>query len=129
MNFWIRKFLWNLLSRPFIRAVSWDDAERKYFDSFCKSSCGVKLLEFLRQYVASQTFNAVCVNNASANAEARGAQRVLALLYRLRSLPLEEASEYQDEDVEPLPSQKKGAPIDGRRWGLSGGNSAIGTMK
>lgn len=121
----MRRFMWRLLSRPYFRAVAWEESERQYFDGFCRSSCGIKLLEFLRQYVASQTFNAVCRESASANAEARGAQKVLALLYRLQSLPPQEASEYQDEDVEPLPSQK--SPIDGRRFGLSGGGSAIGT--
>jgi hypothetical protein len=129
MKAYLRLLLWRILSRPIVRAVGWTDAETKQFAVFCASSCGAKLFELLRQTVASVTFNAVYAESVSGNARARGMQEVLALLYRLRSLPLEEASEYQDEDVEPLPSQKKGASIDGRRWGLSGGNSAIGTMK
>ena len=86
----------------------------------------MKLLEFLRQYVASQTFNAVFRSSENANAEARGAQKILALLHRMRSLPPDEqANAYPDEDVEPLPSQR--GAIDGRRFGLSGGSSAIGS--
>jgi hypothetical protein len=86
----------------------------------------MKLLEFLRQYVASQTFNAVFRESVDANAEARGAQKILALLHQMRSLPPDEqANAYPDEDVEPLPSQR--GAIDGRRFGLSGGSSAIGS--
>jgi hypothetical protein len=126
MSAWLRHFLWTLLSRPVVRAVNWTDDERKTFDSFCRTSCGMKLLEFLRQFVASQTFNAVFRQSMeNANAEARGAQRILALLHQLRSLPPDEqANAYPDEDVEPLPSQR--GAIDGRRFGLSGGSSAIG---
>jgi hypothetical protein len=124
MNAWIRAILWQLLSQPIVRAVAWNEDERKTFDSFCRSSCGIKLLEFLRQYVASQTFGAVYRNSVNANAEARGAQNLLALLHRMRSLPPEEqANAYPDEDVEPLPSQR--GVMDGRRFGLSGGSSAI----
>ena len=124
---WLRQFLWTLLSRPIIRAVKWDDEEAKYFASFCQSSCGMKFLELLRQTVASITFSAVYRDSVSANvanARAQGAQDLLGLIHRLRSFPPGAESVFQDEDVEPLPSQR--GAIDGRRFGLSGGNSAIG---
>jgi hypothetical protein len=128
MRFWLRSFLWSLLSRPIIRAVAWTDEEAKHFESFCKSSCGVKFCELLRQTVAGMTFTAVYCDTVSAsvaNARARGAQDLLALIHRLRSSPPGEADiRDADEDVEPLPSQR--GAIDGRRFGLSGGNSAIG---
>ena len=51
-------------------------------------------------------------------------QDLLALIHRLRSFSPEAESFFDaSEDVEPLPSQK--GAIDGRRFGLSGGNSAI----
>ena len=127
MRFWLRQFLWTLLSRPIVRAVTWTDAEAKAFNSFCHSSCGMKLFELLRQTVAGMTFSAVyrdTVSASVANAHARGAQDLLALMYRLRSFPPEAESFQEDEDIEPLPSQK--GAIDGRRFGLSGGSSAIG---
>ena len=124
MRIWLRALLWSLLSRPVIRAVAWTDDEKKYFDSFLKSSTGIKLLEFLRQTVASRTFNAVYASSVSANAHARGMQDLLAMIHRLRRFPPDAESEYSDEDIEPLPSQR--GAIDGRRFGLSGGNSAIG---
>ena len=124
MNVWLKSILWHLLSAPIIRAVNWTDDERKQFDVFYNSSCGRKLLELLRQTVATTTFNAVYANNVSANARARGMQDLLALIHRLRSFPPGAESVFQDEDIEPLPSQR--GAIDGRRFGLSGGNSAIG---
>jgi hypothetical protein len=87
----------------------------------------MKLLEYLRQVVASMTFSAVYRDSVSAhvaNAQARGAQDLLGLITRLRSFPPEAESYQEDEDIEPLPSQK--GAIDGRRFGLSGGSSAIG---
>ena len=87
----------------------------------------MKLFELLRQTVAGMTFSAVyrdTVSASVANAHARGAQDLLALMYRLRSFPPEAESFQEDEDIEPLPSQK--GAIDGRRFGLSGGSSAIG---
>lgn len=119
----IRAMVWRLISVPFQRAVNWTSEDAKALDHFFKSHCGLKLLELLRQYVSSRTFNAVYRESVSANAEARGSQDLLAVLHRLRSFPPEAESEYTDEDVEPLPSQK--APVDGRRFNLSGGNSAI----
>lgn len=126
MKTWLQLFLWRLLSRPFIRAVGWTDAERKQFELFYQTPCGRKLFEFLRQTVASATFNAVYRGHSvDANAHARGMQDVLALLHQLRSLPPNElANADLDEDVEPLPSQRNA--VDGRRFNLGGGFSAIG---
>ena len=124
MNAWLKSILWHLLSAPILRAVNWTDDERKQFDVFYNSSCGRKLFELLRQTVATTTFNAVYANSVSANARARGMQDILALIHRLRSFSPDAESVFQDEDVEPLPSQR--GAIDGRRFGLSGGNSAIG---
>ena len=124
MNAWLKLILWHLLSAPILRAVNWTDDERKQFEAFYNSSCGRKLFELLRQTVASATFNAVYHDKVSANARARGMQDLLALIHRLRSFPPEVESIERDEDIEPLPSQR--GAIDGRRFGLSGGNSAIG---
>ena len=124
MKTWLRAILWALLSRPIIRAVDWTDAEAKQFEAFYNSSCGKKLFELLRQTVASTTFNAVYRNSVSANSHARGMQDLLALMHRLKGFPPEAESNFLDEDIEPLPSQR--SAIDGRRFGLSGGNSAIG---
>lgn len=124
MNRWIKAFIWMLISRPIQRAVNWTDDERKQFEVFYNTSCGRKLFELLRQTVASTTFNAVYASSVSANARARGMQDLLALIHRLRSFPPSAESVFQDEDIEPLPSQR--GAIDGRRFGLSGGNSAIG---
>ena len=124
MKTWLRALIWSLISRPIVRAVGWTQDEAKQFEVFCHSSCGMKLFELLRQTVASTTFNAVYASSVSANAHARGMQDLLGLLHRLKSFPPEAESEFRDEDVEPLPSQR--SAIDGRRFGLSGGNSAIG---
>ena len=124
MNAWIKSFIWMLVSRPIVRAVNWTDDERKQFEVFYNTSCGRKLFELLRQTVATTTFNAVYASSVSANARARGMQDLLALIHRLRSFPPEVESIDRDEDIEPLPSQR--GAIDGRRFGLSGGNSAIG---
>jgi len=123
MKTWLRAILWMLLSRPIIRAVGWTNDERKQFDLFLSSACGTKFLELLRQTVASSTFNAVYRNSVSENAHARGMQDLLALIHRLHRFPPEAENGDADEDVEPLPSQR--GAIDGRRFGLSGGNSAI----
>jgi hypothetical protein len=124
MKHLIRAMVWRLISVPFQRAVNWTSEDAKALDHFFKSHCGLKLLELLRQYVSSRTFNAVYRESVSANAEARGSQDCLAVLHRLRSFPPEESAEYADEDVEPLPSQKPS--FDGRRFVYSGGNTAIG---
>ena len=123
IRIYIEKMLWRLVSIPFQRAVHWTHDDAKHFEVFTRSLTGQKLFELLRQTVATNTFQAVYQDQVSANARARGMQDLLAVLHRLRSFPPDAESEYSDEDVEPLPSQKP--PIDGRRFGLSGGNSAI----
>jgi hypothetical protein len=123
IRIYIEKMLWKIVSIPFQRAVHWTSDDAKQLEVFTRSMAGQKLLELLRQTVATNTFQAVYQDRVSANARARGMQDLLAVIHRLRSFPPDSESEYTDEDVEPLPSQKP--PIDGRRFGLSGGNSAI----
>jgi hypothetical protein len=115
-------YLRTILAKPFLRAVDWTKEERAQFDLFARSSCGIKLFEFLRQTVASTTFNAVYQEKVSANQYARGMQDILGLLHRLRAFPPEVESEFDLDEVEPLPSQRDA--FDGRRFGF-GGNSAI----
>jgi hypothetical protein len=123
MNAWLKTILWHLLSAPILRAVNWTDDERKQFEVFYNTSCGRKLFELLRQVVASTTFKAVYKQSASDNAYARGMQDMLGLMHRMRSSSPEAGMIDSEEDIEPLPSQR--GAIDGRRFGLSGGNSAI----
>jgi hypothetical protein len=123
MKAFLRAFMWRLLSAPVLRAVNWTKEERAHFDLFARSSCGIKLFEFLRQTVASTTFKAVYRESVSANAHARGMQDILGLLHRLRVFPPEVESEYDLDEVEPLPSQR--GAFDGRRFGFGDGNSAI----
>ena len=120
----IKSMIWRLVSIPFQRAVHWNSDDAKSFEVFTRSVTGQKLLELLRQTVATNTFQAVYQDKVSANARARGMQDLLAVIHRLRSFPPQAESEYAaDEDVEPLPSQR--SPIDGRGFNLSGGNTAI----
>jgi hypothetical protein len=124
MNPILKWYLRVVLSRPIVRAVAWTPEERNAFDLFCRTSCGIKLFEFLRQIVASKTFNAVYRNSVSANAEARGAQDILALLHRLRVFPMEESSFELEEGEQPA---TRGSPVkrsDDWRW--LGGRGAIG---
>jgi hypothetical protein len=125
MNAILRWYLRVILSWPIVRAVAWTPEERNAFDLFCRTSCGIKLFEFLRQVVASKTFNAVYRNSVSANAEARGAQDILALLHRLRVFPLEESSFTELEDgAQPA---ARGSPVKGSDdWRWLGGRGAIG---
>ena len=123
MKHLIKAMLWRLLSIPFQRAVHWNSDDAKAFDSFTRSLTGQKLFELLRQTTATTTFQAVYHDQVSANARARGMQDLLAVLHRLRSFPSMESSEFVDEDIEPLPSQRPSG--DGRGFNLSGGNSAI----
>ena len=123
MKAFFRAFMWRLLSAPVLRAVNWTKEDRQSFDLFCRSSCGIKLFEFLRQTVASTTFNAVYQEKVSANQHARGMQDILGLLHRLRAFPPEVESEFDLDEVEPLPSQR--GAFDGRRFGFGDGNSAI----
>src|SRR5215471_7993380 len=90
MKLILRWYLREILSRPIVRAVNWTAEERNAFDLFCRTSCGIKLFEFLRQLVANSTFNAVYRHSTQANAEARGMQNMLAVLHRLRAFPLQE---------------------------------------
>ena len=116
-----------ILSRPIIRSISWTQEERNAFDLFCRSSCGIKLFEFLRQIVASQTFSAVYQNSVSANARARGMQDFLALLHRLRVFPLEESLTEELEDEEkPAPARGVNAGKRSDDWRGLGGGGAIG---
>jgi hypothetical protein len=124
MNALIKAMLWRLISIPFQRAVHWNSDDAKAFEVFTRSVTGQKLFELLRQTVATNTFQAVYHERVSASARARGMQDLLAVLHRLRSFPPEESA-YTDEDVEPLPSQR--TSFDGRKFNLSGGNTAIGS--
>jgi|SRR5215469_3571334 len=114
-----------VLSRPILRAIDWTAEERSAFDLFCRTSCGIKLFEFLRQIVANTTFNAVYAESVSANARARGMQDLLAVLHRLRVFP-----ELQEESnpaslVEPEP-QSPNARNRAESWRPIGGRGAIG---
>lgn len=126
MKAWIQhlteRLIWRLISAPIRASINWTPEEAKVFDSFCQSSCGKKFLELLRQTTAGTTFQAVYQASVSANGRARGMQDLLALIHRLRVFPPEE-SDFAGEDVEPTPAQRNA--IDGRRFNLSGGNSAI----
>lgn len=118
----IRHWLQKHLTLPFERVVNWTPDDKKSFDLFCRSMCGIKLFELLRQQVASMTFKAVAQDSVTANAQARGMQELLATLHRLRTFPPDEVEPGLDEDVEPLPSQR--SFMDSWR-SSSGGNSAI----
>jgi hypothetical protein len=124
VNFFIRKFLWRLLSRPIQHAVNWTPQDRDAFELFCRTSCGIRLFEYLRQTVADVTFRAVYHGSVSASAHARGMQDILALFHQLKRFPPQESEQYSLGDDEPTPLQGE-APIDGRRFGLGSG-SAIG---
>jgi hypothetical protein len=125
MKRFIDRLIWKLISAPIVHQIEWTKEERNTFNLFVHSPCGIKLFELLRQTVATKTFNAVCRDHAGANAEARGAQEVLALLHRLRNFPGEPGlSEPYEVDQEPT---TPGEPaFDGRAQGYSGGLSAIG---
>ena len=126
VNAILRWYLRKVLSRPIIRAIDWTPEERNAFDLFCKTSCGIKLFEFLRQLVANSTFNAVYGQDpVSQNARARGMQDLLAILYRLRVFPVtqEESSFESLADSEP-----QGSNVGNRAdsWRPTGGRGAIG---
>lgn len=116
IRYWLQKHL----TVPFEKAVNWTPEDKKTFDLFCRSMCGIKLFELLRQTVASMTFRAVAKDNVTANAQARGSQELLATLYRLRSFPPDEVEAALGEDVEPLPSQR--TFMDS--WRSSGGGTS-----
>jgi hypothetical protein len=125
MKLVLRWYLRLVLSRPIIRAMQWTPEERNAFDLFCRTSCGIKLFEFLRQIVANTTFNAVYQNSVSANARARGMQDLLAVLHRLRVFPeLQEESDLASlTDSEP---QGPNARAKADSWRPIGGRGAIG---
>lgn len=126
----LKWYLELVLSRPIIRAVDWTPEERNAFDLFCRSSCGIKLFELLRQIVATTTFNAVYRDSVQANAEARGAQNLLAVLHRLRAFPqqeeaLEGYSNLEENSPFSPPNASARHKADGWR-GFIGGRGAIG---
>lgn len=127
MGLIFRWYLRVILTKPIIRAVNWTQEERNQFDLFCRTSCGIKLFEFLRQVVATQTFQAVYRDQVSANARARGMQDILALLHRLRVFPLEESNTEALEDEEQN-ATTRGASAGKRSddWRWIGGRGAIG---
>jgi hypothetical protein len=124
-NLLLRWYLCKVLSRPIIKSIDWTPEERNAFDLFCRTSCGIKLFEFLRQIVANTTFNAVYGNDpVSQNAKARGMQDLLAILYKLRVFPLQEESSLESlADSEP-----QGVNVGNRAdsWRPIGGRGAIG---
>jgi hypothetical protein len=124
MNPVLKWYLRTVLARPIIRAVDWTPEERNAFDLFCRTSCGIKLFEFLRQIVANATFNAVYRNSVSQNAAARGMQDMLAVLHRLRCFPAIQ----EESDVEALAdSESAPGPDAGQMaWRPIGGRGAIG---
>ena len=128
MNWLLRWYLRVILSRPIIRAVNWTQDERNQFDLFCRTSCGIRLFEFLRQVVATQTFQAVYRDSVSANARARGMQDTLALLHRLRSFPLVESTSTEALEDEEQNATARGASAGKRSdyWRWIGGGGAIG---
>jgi hypothetical protein len=131
MNPVLRWYMERVLSRPILRAVDWTSEEQAHFDSFCRTSAGAKLFEFLRQIVAQSTFNAVYQDSVSANARARGMQDTLAVLHRLRVFPIQEESSTIAEDmanaVEPPPRSNGRESIDWSRYG--GASGSIGNKK
>ena len=125
MNWVLRWYLRQVLSKPIIRAINWSPEDIRDFELFCRTRCGMRLFEFLRQVVATQTFQAVYRDSVSANARARGMQDVLALLHRLRVFPLEESANValDDEEQTGLPGT---SVAESDRWRWMGGSGAIG---
>ena len=125
MKPFLRWYLRVVLSRPIIRAIEWTPVERNAFDLFCRTSCGIKLFEFLRQVVANATFGSVYRDSVTANAHARGMQDLLAVLHRLCVFPaLQQEDAWSSlEDSEPQ-DQNARAPADS--WRPIGGRGAIG---
>ena len=125
MNWVLRWYLRQVLSKPIIRAINWSPEDIRDFELFCRTRCGMRLFEFLRQVVATQTFQAVYRDSVSANARARGMQDVLALLHRLRVFPPEESIFSGLEDEEQTESEGIDASKSDR-WRWLGGSGAIG---
>ena len=125
MNWVLRWYLRQVLSKPIIRAINWSPEDIRDFELFCRTRCGMRLFEFLRQVVATQTFQAVYRDSVSANARARGMQDVLALLHRLRVFPLEESANAALEDEEQTGPLRENV-TESYRWRWQGGSGAIG---
>lgn len=121
----IRWLIEPILFRRIIRAIDWTELERAQFDSFCRTGCGIKLFEFLRQLAANTTFKAVYHDAVSANAHARGMQDLLGVFYRLRVFPNQEESEESLEDAYPMPKPAEKAKNVANFWTNSGGRGAI----
>jgi len=121
----LKWYMRTVLSAPIIRAVDWSAEERNAFDLFCRSSCGIKLFEFLRQLVANATFHAVYQSSVSANARARGMQDVLGVLHRLRVFPMEQEESSVASLGDTGSSPPKAASTDAWPW-VQGGRGAIG---
>jgi hypothetical protein len=126
VNVILRWYLRQILAKPILRSIEWTEEERNSFDLFCRSKCGIKLFEFLRQIVANATFCAVYQNSVSANARARGMQDVLAVLHRLRVFPeLQEESSTSLADSEIPEPPSRARSTDDWPW-VQGGRGAIG---
>jgi hypothetical protein len=121
-KFFIYWYLRQILSKPFIRSVNWTAQDKESFDLFCRSSCGIRLFEFLRQLVANTTFRAVYQSSVSANGHARGMQDLLVALHKLRVFPPDAESESSLEDAYSPPGTP---PADSWRPPF-GGRGAIG---
>ena len=123
----LRWYMRVVLSRPIIRAIDWTTEERSAFDSFCRTSCGIKLFEFLRQIVANATFNAVYQSSVSAEcSRARGMQDVLAVLHKLRCFPEQQEESSFSELVDSEPPDLKARQQKADAWRPIGGRGAIG---
>src|SRR5262245_18590033 len=122
----LKWYLRVVLSRPIVRAIDWTPEERNAFDLFARTSCGIKLFEFLRQIVANATFNAVYQPwPVSACDRARGMQEVLALLHRLRVFPAIQEESSLESLMENEPQDTSvGSRSDS--WRPIGGRGAIG---
>ena len=118
------KDLKELFGVPNARPVSWTQRERQAFLLFFRSGTGIKFFEFLRQYAAGVTYDAVRQDRVAVNAYARGVQDTVHLIINMADDPGIDTGVGLpfDENLEPLPSengwQSKGAS-------LSGGHSAI----
>jgi hypothetical protein len=123
MNLILKWYLKQVLSRPIVRAVNWTAEERNAFELFCRTSCGIKLFEFLRQIVANTTFGAVYQDKVSANAHARGMQDLLGVLHKLRVFPAKQEESAFDGLIDTEPGSEVESPD---AWRYNGGRGAIG---
>lgn len=128
---WVRyfsqKLIWRLVNAHIVHKIAWTEGDKNNLDMFWRTPTGRKLFEALRQVIASTTFKAVYHESVSDNARARGMQDVLALLHWYRAFPEGESDLYEPDELEEETPDLP--PIDGRRYGFSGGHSAIGSSK